>query len=191
MTVLRTALAGPLVLVLALVLGIAAAHATEPTRVEIVEYGIYTLDVDSTVRDANGINQNVVSNLCHVTTTTMIPMKPKLTFGFRYRVSGVEPDGDRIVRLTKVVSFPDEVTPPGAKKPLRSYTEVFATQIGVVGYIGYGFDEPWELMRGIWTFQLFRGGRLLAEQNFTIIDDPSAPTPQRDGNSTCFQMSSL
>ncbi len=52
------------------------------------------------------------------------------------------------------------------------------------------FDEPWELMRGIWTFQLFRGGRLLAEQNFTVIEDPGTPTPQRDGNSTCFQMSS-
>lgn len=187
MTLLRTALVG----LLAIVLGNAAAGATEPIRVEIVEHGIYTLDVDSTVRDDNGINQNVVSNICHVATTTMIPMKPHLTFGFRYRVSGTEPDGDRLVRLTKVVSFPDEVTPPGATRPLRTYKEVFAAPIGIVGYIGYGFDEPWELMRGIWTFQLFRGGRLLAEQNFTVIEDPNAPTPRRDSNSTCFQMSSL
>lgn len=176
--------------ILALVLGaVVPGMAREPTRVEIVERGIYTLDIDSTERDVNGIGQNQVSNICHVSTTTMIPMKSNLTFGFRYRVWG--PSADGIERLTKVVIFPAEVTPPGAPKPLKSYTEVFSARIGAVGYIGYGFDEPWELMRGIWTFQLFQRGRLLAEQNFTIVDEPHATVPRRDNTSTCFQMSSL
>ena len=178
-----------LVLGLAQGLAVVSARAVEPTRVEIVEHGIYTLDIDATTHDANGIGQNQVSNICHVSTTTMIPMKPTLTFGFRYRVWGPSTDG--IERLTKVVTFPTEVTPPGAPKPLKSYAEVFSARISMVGYIGYGFDEPWELMRGIWTFQLFQRGRLLAEQNFTIVDDPQATVPRRDSGSNCFQMSSL
>lgn len=188
-TPIRMVTAFALVLGLAQGLAIVSARAVEPTRVEIVEHGIYTLDIDATTHDANGIGQNQVSNICHVSTTTMIPMKPTLTFGFRYRVWGPSTDG--IERLTKVVIFPAEVTPPGAPKPLKSYAEVFSARIGVVGYIGYGFDEPWELMRGIWTFQLFQRGRLLAEQNFTIVDDSQATVPRRDSGSNCFQMSGL
>ena len=188
-TPIRMVAAFALVLGLAQGLAVVSARAVEPTRVEIVEHGIYTLDIDATTHDGNGIGQNQVSNICHVSTTTMIPMKPTLTFGFRYRVWGPSTDG--IERLTKVVTFPTEVTPPGAPKPLKSYAEVFSARISMVGYIGYGFDEPWELMRGIWTFQLFQRGRLLAEQNFTIVDDPQATVPHRDSKSNCFQMSSL
>ena len=63
-------------LVLTAALGIAVpATAGEASGVEIVEYGLYTAEVTGQLRDSNGIISNVIENLCHIATTTTVPMR--------------------------------------------------------------------------------------------------------------------
>lgn len=37
------------------------------------------------------------------------------------------------------------------------------------GYVDYGFDDPWELVPGTWTIELWHGDRKLATQSFTVV----------------------
>jgi hypothetical protein len=175
-------------LVLTAVLGIAApATAGEVSAVEIVEYGLYTADVTGQLRDSNGIISNVIENLCHIATTTTVPMRQALHFGFRYRVDGPMP-GDT-VPLTLAVRFPAAVQPNPTVQPLTEHERGATLAIGTVSYTGYSFDQAWEFVPGTWTLAVRQGSRTLAEKSFTVVD--SGAPPASTGPSSCFKVSSL
>ena len=44
----------------------------------------------------------------------------------------------------------------------------FTTQIGTDYLDGYGFNEPWEIVKGTWTQQIWYGDRKLLERSFVI-----------------------
>lgn len=176
-------------LVLTGLLGCAAtAAAGEASGIEIVEYGLYTADVTGQLRDSNGVISNVVENLCHVETTTSVPMREAIHFGFRYRVDGPVP-GDA-VELTMTVRFPSAVRPAGAVKPLTRHERGATLAVGTVSYTGYSFDQAWEFMPGTWTLEVLQHGRKLAEKSFTVVDEPAA-RGMPSGPSSCFKVSSL
>jgi hypothetical protein len=175
--------------VLTAVLGIATpATAGEVSGVEIVEYGLYTADVTGQLRDSNGIISNVIENLCHIATTTSVPMRGGLHFGFRYRVDGPVP-GDT-VPLTLAVRFPAPVQPNPSVQPLTEHERNAILAVGTLSYTGYSFDQAWEFVPGIWTLAIRQGGRTLAEKSFTVVDKP-APSGTPSGPSSCFKVSSL
>ncbi|MDE2018105.1 MAG: DUF3859 domain-containing protein [Hyphomicrobiales bacterium] len=147
----------------------ASAQAARVDRVQVVEYGIYTATVTSKVASP-GTSSGTISllgDIRHATTTTRIPVQMGEHFGYRYRVFGA-PVG-ALADLTFVTVFPA----PGLKKPgaapKRSDTYVAAKRIGAVSYTGYTLDHPWELLPGTWTFQIWDGGRKLAERKFTLV----------------------
>ena len=35
-------------------------------------------------------------------------------------------------------------------------------------YSGYSFDDPWEIVPGTWRFEIWLGGRKMAEQSFNV-----------------------
>ena len=176
-------------LVLTAVLGTAApATAGEVSGVEIVEFGLYTADVTGQLRDSNGIISNVIENLCHIATTTTVPMRGALHFGFRYRVDGPVP-GDT-VPLTLAVRFPATVQPNPSVQPLTVHERNATLAVGTLSYTGYSFDQAWEFVPGTWTLAVRQGGRTLAEKSFTVVDEP-APSGTPSGPSSCFKVSSL
>ena len=154
--------------------------------VEIVEQGIYTADIDRTVRGPDGLFRNVLSNICHVVETTTIPARLGLHFGFRYRIGGVAQG--RVIDVRKLTLFPTAMQPPGATKPITRAEHTYQRQIGTIGFTGYAFDETSELMPGIWTFQMWLGGRMLSEVKFTVIEDNGMRLP-RGGGANCFKVS--
>ncbi len=168
---------------------IAPAGAGETIGVEIVEFGIYTADIERTVEDTNGIKHNVVKNIYHVATTRLIPARSGLHFGFRYRVDGLA--SGREVDLRKVARYPVEVMPPGATRPFSSYEYVRKGRGRIRQFSGYSFDHAWEFLPGRWTFQIFEGNRLLAEQVFTVVDSAEVTVPSGGtrNSENCFQMS--
>jgi len=175
-------------LVLTAILGIAApATAGEVSGVEIVEYGLYTAEVTGQLRDTNGIISNVIENLCHIATTTTVPMRGRLHFGFRYRVDGPVP-GDT-VPLTLAVRFPATVQPNPSVHPLTEHERGTTLTIGAVSYTGYSFDQAWEFVPGTWTLSVRQGGRTLAEKSFAVVD--TGEPPASSGSSNCFKVSSL
>jgi len=176
-------------LALTAALGIVApAAAGEVSGVEIVEYGLYTADVTGQVRDPNGIISNVIENLCHIATTTTVPMRQAIHFSFRYRVDGPVPRDT--VQLTLVVQFPAAIQPMPSVRPLTEHERSATMAVGAVSYTGYSFDQAWEFVPGTWTLAVRKSGRTLAEKSFTVVDGP-APSGTPSAPSSCFKLSSL
>jgi hypothetical protein len=167
---------------------VAASARADDLKVTIVEYGLYTADTKSETRAPDGITDSVIENLCHYATTTTVPRKAGMHFGFRYRVDGLNP-GD-IVVLTRIVRFPKTVTPPNGAKPLSAISRPEPSEAGKLHYAGYGLDEDWELMTGRWDFYLYQGQRRLAIMSFVVTEGVDGPAPStQDAN--CFNLSSL
>lgn len=167
---------------------LAPARADEAGEVEIVEHGLYTADVESTVREPTGIGRNVVTNICHIATTKTVPMKYGIHFGMRYRVVG--PPKGEVVNLRKVVQFPQAMKPPTAPRPVTTYEYPVSLAVGTVTYTGYSFDHPWEFVPGPWIMQIWQGNQRRAEVVFDVVDGAAEPPP-RTGNANCFRISSL
>ena len=164
----------------------APAGAGDAVSVDIVEHGIYMAEITSTVRDPNGIQRNVLANICHVATTRTVPAKYGLHFGFRFRVNGGETG--QLVNLKKAVVFPTVMTLPGLAKPLTMYDYAFSARTGLTSYTGYSFDHAWEFVPGTWTFQILQRERKLAELRFTVVDGTDMFVPPA-GNANCFRIS--
>ena len=99
-----------------LAIAFAAVLLSEPalaevkvTAAEIVEYGIYTAEIETAKRDANGVLQSNLGNIRHTATTTTVPARHGVRFGVRYKIIGA-PSGATIpIRFVTVF-------PPAAEK---------------------------------------------------------------------------
>jgi hypothetical protein len=175
--------------VLSFVLSIVAslvAYATAgfASNIKIVEYGIYTAEVRIPATGANETRKSAgLANICHVMTTSIVPARDQLQFGFRYRVYGPAPGS--LVMIKRVVTWPDQRKPPTTPESYVTQQDDKKVRVGQTNYTGWinGQTRP-----GIWTFQLFEWDRKLAEMKFTVVD-PTEVTVRPDGNSTCAPMS--
>lgn len=165
-----------------------AAQAQEVTSVDIVEHGLYTSEVDRTEQQPNGMGHSFLKNICHIGTTDKVPLRMGVQFGFRYRANG--PREGQVVDLRKVTVFPAPLTPPGFK-PVSVTDRMIGMRIGTVSYSGYGFDHPWELVPGVWTFQMWHRNRKLAEIAFDIREGRQDPPTPSTSEMRCFQVSAL
>jgi hypothetical protein len=155
-------------LAFAAVLAAPVVHAQGVARVEITEYGVYTVDTDSAQRNSVGVLSNTLSNIRHAETTSMVRAEHGVHFGFRYRIIG-SPAG-QAVKLRKVVVFPPEgLKSPKSPTPLQTFERTLPLEIGETFYTDYTLDEPWELVPGPWKIQLWLGDRKLAEEDFVVV----------------------
>jgi hypothetical protein len=174
-------------LALGLVLLLAeSAQAADQIAVEIGAYGIFRADIVEKKLDPGGVTHNVVSNICHVATTRIVPARIGLHFGLRYRVTGPKA-GERML-LRKIVLYPTVMTPPAPERPTTQVSNMLEFAVGTSSYTDYAFEYPWELVPGVWTFQFFGDGRKLAEFSFTVVADDGGPLPGAE-EATCFQVS--
>jgi hypothetical protein len=156
-----------LLLLISLSIG-ADAQAPKIDRIEVTEYGIYTADEQSCERNAQGVLTCERTNMRHAVTTLTIPAQHGIHFGFRFKIVGT-PDAAP-VEVTGITNFP----PPGLKSPsqsapLRNYQYTKTVKIGEIGYTDYAFDDPWELVPGPWTVEIWVDHRRLAIENFTVV----------------------
>lgn len=147
----------------------AGAQTPQVERIEVVDYGIYTAEIISSQRDAQGLLQNTSSNVQHVQTTRDVPAQIGVRFGFRFRVVG-SPSGAEI-RLKKITIFPPGglLNSPSAQPISRSESTITATVGDEVRYTAYKFDEPWELAAGRWTIELWQDDQKLLSEDFTVF----------------------
>jgi hypothetical protein len=148
----------------------AYAQTPQVDRIDVLEYGIYTLNTETTLsapNTASGI-RGTANNILHTQTTQTIPAQLGVRFGFLYKVVGV-PTG-MVVPLHLVTIFPFPGLLNQATQHYKSQEEFDENKaIGVNSFRGYGFDNNWEAVPGVWTFQIWYRGRMLAEQKFTIV----------------------
>jgi hypothetical protein len=139
--------------------------------IEIVDYGTYTARSEAHIAapgTAAG-RWNTLGNIQHAVTTQAVPAQLGTRFGFSYIVVG-EPQGTP-VSLHVVNIFPS----PGLNNPANPHPKDRdeydrTVPVGEELYTGYRFDHDWEVVPGVWSFQLWYEGRMLVEQKFTIVN---------------------
>jgi hypothetical protein len=135
---------------------------------EIVGFGIF--DASTSVSrhgpTPSTMAKDDVRGIRFMEYTTDIPAELGVNFGFQYIINS-SPRG-RPIRVTTVIKFPEGgLQRPGA----RLYTEsrdIHDVIIGNKSLHGYGFDEEWEMVPGIWVFELWYKNARLIKKTFTI-----------------------
>jgi hypothetical protein len=100
--------------------------------------------------------------------TTDVAGEVGTQFGIEFRLEG-NPVGDGVT-LHMVLKFP----PRGIRNPNTGDTMHTAKiafpnlKIGALCLLGYGFDNAWEIVPGVWTEQIWYQDRMLAERTFTV-----------------------
>jgi hypothetical protein len=139
--------------VLALSAGLARAQNANVQGAEILDYGLYAVDPA-----APGSPRLTA-------TTHTVPLRPGVMFGFQYRVTGAPPGAP--VRIKEVVLFPPAGLRLPGKPPIPLESDEATVKIGDTLPLTWKFDNPWELVPGLWTLQVWAGDRKLVEQSFT------------------------
>lgn len=167
---------------------LAQPAAAREVSVTVLEHGLYTAEVVGQQRESSGVVTDLLANLCHVATTEIVPMRPHVHFGFRYRIDG--PEVGTPVDLTLAVTFPETAHPPAALGPLKRHQHHSQLTTGAISYTGYSFDLDWEFVPGVWTLEVLQGKRRLAALSFTVVDQDATALSSTDPSS-CFRVSSL
>ena len=157
---------------LVLMLSSVGAYAQPPhvDRIDVAEYGLYTAQVSSEVM-APGTSTGttkLLTDIQHTVTTRTVPARIGVHFGFRYTVIGA-PAGETVrLHMVTILPSPGLTDPANPQPKLRSEYDMART-IGERLYRDYSFEHDWELVPGVWTFQIWLQGRMLAEQQFTVV----------------------
>ena len=140
-------------------------------RVEIVSQGTYRVEVGEATADPDAPTGQISApaTFTLIEATTDIAAGLGVEFGLEYRIVG-EPEGVE-VPLDFVISYPAPgLMDPDSSEPLLSTALARPKTIGKVEYLGYGFENDWELVAGTWRFTISYRGRTLAERSFTVTD---------------------
>jgi hypothetical protein len=157
---------------------VGTAHAQAPhiERIDITEYGTYTLDREIKGRDPQGITQAAMKAARHAETRRTVPLEIGTTFGFRYKVVGTP--ADAAVDLTGIVVFPAPgLRPSSSRKPLSQYEVTLQARIGETSYVSYTLEDSFELVPGTWVIELWHGKRKLGWQSFSAVKPDTAVKP--------------
>lgn len=148
-----------------------AAQAQTVERIEITNPGLYRIErggVEDAPTTALG-RFNVIKGQTLVERTTRIRGLLDVNMGMNFRIIG-QPEGEPVA-IRYVTRFP----PRGLRDPAGKvhYTSEVERKhiIGEVLFRSYSFDEPWEIVEGIWTLEFWYRGRMLASQKFEVVKD--------------------
>ena len=147
-----------------------AADAARVERIDVLDTGIYTVDAGAATPDPDAPTGAItpVPVARNVAVTTTIHGKVGLEFGLRYVIAGAPAGGD--VPLDFVIRYPAPgLADPAAAAPVRETRFSRDKTIGATLYLGYGFEDDWEIVPGTWTFEIAYDGRTLVSQAFTVV----------------------
>jgi len=152
--------------------GTAAAQAAAVTGITITNVGTYTAQTTSAPARAGQQSPTRTvgtdTNWQFVSNSTDVLGKAGTQFGIEFRIDGT-PAGVNVT-LYVVFTFP----PQGIHNPNtgdRLYNAKIAfpnMKIGALCVLGYGFDNDWEIVPGVWNEQIWYQNRMLAERSFTV-----------------------
>ena len=158
---------------LAVLLGLGAARAQEVTGAEIIEFGIYERGqiVGEFAPPNRGYRRQLVADMTHLETATIIPGRLGITFGIRYRVIG---NGFGFpVPVKVVIRFPQQgLLSPEDPEPMLSDEYEKLEILGSDSFSAHTFDKQWEIEPGIWRIEIWSGDEKLAEKEFEVVTPP-------------------
>ncbi|HXX04695.1 MAG TPA: DUF3859 domain-containing protein [Xanthobacteraceae bacterium] len=161
-----------------LIVSLSAARAQVLQRIDITEYGVYTMETEKTAAAPGTASGTIeeVSGVDLVEATTVVPAQLGTAFGFRYKLIG-QPKAT--VSLKNVTHIPA----PGMRNPQTgnvTLTDVFFQERKIVSeyYRLFRFTEPWEIVPGLWTLEIWDGDRQLVSQGF-LVQEPASSRHDR------------
>ena len=166
----------------ALILGGCAFGSPTVRDVVIVEYGLFEKkESGGTSRDeaAPAKKAEMGAEAKLIEQTTQIPAVLGTSFGVRVRFIGGQA-GKPIPCIAKCLH--PKITDPASGRTSEADQWEDAGMIGRPGFVGYRFENAWELVPGDWTIQIFVGGKLRTEKTFVVKTAASEePSPSTTG----------
>jgi Domain of unknown function (DUF3859) len=138
------------------------------------EYVAATAEEVRTPGTSSGTSRRIDLNSVKFTTRSQeVVAKAGVRFGLRFTVSGLP--GNTRITFRKVVTHPEMHKPDGTTSKGYVVDQNYTTSAeGVVtGVEGYGLDLPYELVTGKWRFEIWYGDHKLAEEEYTVVKEPS------------------
>jgi hypothetical protein len=150
---------------------VACGQGTSVNAASMTWYGVYQTRNDKAVEDASALDGNRVVSTGIVPPTTnsdQIPAILDTRFGFGFTLSG-SPVG-ALVNVHVVRNFPavGAVSGKTGEHHVREEGDL-TLRIGQKDlFIGYLFDHQYELVPGIWSFEVWQDSRKLLEKSFSV-----------------------
>ncbi len=103
-----------------------------------------------------------------ISDSTAVDGKAGTQFGIEFRIDGA-PAGNGVTLYLTLAFPPQGLRNPNTGETLHKATIAFPNmKIGALCLIGYGFDNAWEVVPGVWTEQIWYQNRMLAERSFSV-----------------------
>lgn len=141
----------------------------------LLDYGMYAR---GSLHDCDfhlAIGHCDLSGIDHVATASEIPGALGVTFGIHFALD----TGRTPVRIIMV--FP----PAGLKNPQFPAPAHSFSHDEICGgpdcYDTYSFDFPWEVVPGIWSFQIWANGQMVLEKRFKVVLPDKKPGEKERG----------
>jgi hypothetical protein len=141
-------------------------------RLELLEAGFYDntkVNVTSSAAAAGA----AMGRVDEIEKITLLPEPPAVSarvgigFGIRFRSFGDKDGAQAPLRSVWKIPAPGIHNPHNGNTYRQSVSD-FTTTVGKAHWRGYGFDEPWEVVPGTWTIEIWQGDRKLVEKSFVI-----------------------
>jgi len=158
---------------------VASAEAQTVQKIVISDPGIYRFEVEKVDRTPDSVSTGfkTIRNVELVQKTERIPGVLGTSFGVRFEIVG-EPQGT-LVTLKLVTRFPAPGLRNPAGKVLLTSENDRQFRIGEPTSRSYSFDEPWEIVPGIWTLEFWYEGKLVGAQKFEVVNADLPAQPDR------------
>jgi Domain of unknown function (DUF3859) len=169
------------------------AHAQAIQSIEITEYGVYTTETATSAAAPGTASGKLdqVTNIKLLQSTTSVPAHVGIEFGFRYKINGqpaaapppqardtilgmqLTPPAVPPPRTGVNLKYVTHIPKPGMRNPETgnvTLTNIFYQEhkVGEELYRLYRLVEPWEIVPGIWTLEIWDGDRKLLSQDFLV-----------------------
>ncbi len=148
------------------------APAATVSSVTITNAGTYRAQSASAPSRAGQLSPTgtvgTASDWHFVSNSTEVAGQVGTQFGIEFRIDG-NPVGDGVT-LHMVLNFPAQgIRNPNTGDTMHTANIAFPNlKIGTLCLLGYGFDNAWEIVPGVWTEQIWYQDRMLAERTFTV-----------------------
>jgi Domain of unknown function (DUF3859) len=146
-----------------------AAAKPHVDRIEVVSAGLFKSKVAKKVASPGSATgtRDVIASEKLLRRTTEIKASLGAEFGLRYRIVGA-PKGAKVPVKIVTIYPGDGLRNPKADKPTQREELNEDRPIGRVLYESHHFDHDWEMVPGVWSFEIWYDGKKLAEQKFTV-----------------------
>lgn len=148
------------------VLALSGCATTKVEKFEIVDFGIYSNEID--IKHADNKIYNIEEPKL-TEETDRIPALVGTHFGFRFNAVGT-PEG-RKVSFIQQLEYPEIIDPKtGIKHQKNSFKRriELSTELEDVRFFGYIFENEWELAPGNWIFSILYENEIVIEKKFVI-----------------------